>query len=48
LQRLQLLLERQARSVSDSMIGSVQRILVEGTSRRIRENSPAGRQTTAC
>ena len=34
LQRLQLLLERHARSVSDSMIGSVQRILVEGPSRK--------------
>jgi len=34
LQRLQLLLERQARSVSEAMIGSVQRILVEGPSRK--------------
>jgi tRNA-2-methylthio-N6-dimethylallyladenosine synthase len=34
LQRLQLLLERQARSVSEAMVGSVQRILVEGPSRK--------------
>ncbi len=34
LQRLQLLLERHARSVSEAMIGSVQRVLVEGPSRK--------------
>jgi tRNA-2-methylthio-N6-dimethylallyladenosine synthase len=34
LQRLQRLLERQARAVSAAMVGSVQRILVEGPSRK--------------
>jgi tRNA-2-methylthio-N6-dimethylallyladenosine synthase len=34
LQRLQQLLERQARSISEAMIGSVQRILVEGLSKK--------------
>ena len=34
LQRLQQLLERQARSISEAMVGSVQRILVEGLSRK--------------
>ena len=34
LQRLQQLLERQARSISEAMVGSVQRILVEGPSRK--------------
>jgi tRNA-2-methylthio-N6-dimethylallyladenosine synthase len=34
LQRLQQLLEQQARLISDAMVGSVQRILVEGPSRK--------------
>jgi tRNA-2-methylthio-N6-dimethylallyladenosine synthase len=34
LQRLQQLLERQARSISEAMVGSVQRILVEGPSKK--------------
>jgi tRNA-2-methylthio-N6-dimethylallyladenosine synthase len=34
LRRLQLLLERQAHSISEAMVGSVQRILVEGRSKK--------------
>jgi tRNA-2-methylthio-N6-dimethylallyladenosine synthase len=34
LRRLQRLLERQARSISEAMIGSVQRILIEGPSKK--------------
>ena len=34
LRRLQQLLERQARSISEAMVGSVQRILVEGPSKK--------------
>jgi tRNA-2-methylthio-N6-dimethylallyladenosine synthase len=34
LQRLQALLEKQARAISDSRVGTCQRILVEGPSRR--------------
>ena len=34
LQRLQALLERQAHAISESMIGSIQRILVEGPSKK--------------
>jgi tRNA-2-methylthio-N6-dimethylallyladenosine synthase len=34
LQRLQQLIERQAHSISETMVGSVQRILVEGPSRK--------------
>jgi tRNA-2-methylthio-N6-dimethylallyladenosine synthase len=40
-------IEAQAQAISQAMVGTVQRVLVEGPSRKMRASSPGERRTTA-